>query len=64
MMTPQKSKTEQTLRTTAEALRSDMKAINRAEELLFRARSLTQRIEERVRRTLSLDDQDGKPPPS
>jgi hypothetical protein len=60
-MTPQNKTPQETMRAADEVLRRDMRTINRAEELLHQARQLTQRIEERVRRTLRLESPHDRP---
>ena len=63
-MQPRPTNSDEATRTTDEALRRDMKTINRAEQLLLHARMVTQRIEERLRRALGGDPGDRRPHPS
>lgn len=57
-MTPRPEPSEDVMRTADETFRRDMRTIDRAEELLLQARTVAQRVEERVRRVLATDPPD------
>jgi hypothetical protein len=54
-MQPRPTNSDEGTRAADEALRRDMQTINRAEQLLNHARTVTLRVQERLRRTLGVD---------
>lgn len=52
---------EESIQATGDALRQDMRTINRSEELLVRARKVRQEIEARVRELLGQDRRRQRP---